>query len=91
MVVSATSSGNAAMAADALVQSLGMASQAWVSFDLQKKRSSLEKTAATAKEQKEQSLAARKQLADTTKQFKRSVKAMEQAQLKKSRQQNKLL
>ena len=67
------------MAADALVQSLGMASQAWVSFDLQKKRSSLEKTAATAKEQKEQSLAARKQLADTTKQFKRSVKAMEQA------------
>lgn len=62
-----------------MFQSLQLASKAWASFDLNSRRGSLEKTAATTKEQKEQSLAARKQLADTTKQFKRSVKAMEQA------------
>jgi homeobox protein cut-like len=62
-----------------VLQSLQSASQAWAAFDWNGKKNQLDKAALAAKEQKEQSLAARKLLGDTTKQFKKSVKSMEQA------------
>lgn len=61
------------------MSTLQVASQSWMSFDWATRLSQLDQAAAQAKEQKEASLAARKQLGETTKQFKRSVKSMEQA------------
>ncbi|KAI2496811.1 CASP C terminal [Fragilaria crotonensis] len=63
----------------ALLQSLQIASQAWVAFDWDGKMAQLEKASAVTREQKDLSLAARKLLAETTKTFKKSVKSMEQA------------
>ena len=63
----------------ALLQSLQIASQAWVAFDWDGKTAQLEKASAVTREQKDLSLAARKLLAETTKAFKKSVKSMEQA------------
>ena len=63
----------------ALLQSLQVASQAWATFDWNGKKLQFDKASAINREQKDQSLAARKLLADTTKTFKKSVKSMEQA------------
>mmetsp|Transcript_16311 Transcript_16311/g.23000 ORF Transcript_16311/g.23000 Transcript_16311/m.23000 type:complete len:819 (-) Transcript_16311:232-2688(-) len=62
-----------------LLSSLQVASQSWVSFDWNSRRDQWEKTLLQTKESREQSLSARKQLGETTKQFKRSVKNTEQA------------
>lgn len=62
-----------------LLSSLQVASQSWSAFDWNSRRSQWDQTVAQSKEQKEQSLTRRKQLAETTKQFKRSVKSSEQA------------
>lgn len=64
---------------DALWSSLQAASQSWAAFDWNSRLAQLEKAVVNAKEQKEQSVTARKQLGDTTKQFKKSVKSMDQA------------
>ena len=61
------------------MSTLQVASQSWMAFDWGSRMTQLDKAAAQAKEQKDQSLAARKHLAETTKQFKRSVKSMEGA------------
>ena len=61
-----------------LIQSLKLSSDSWKTFDYNSKMSVFLQTANQIKEQKESSLHARKLLADTTKQFKRSVKSMEQ-------------
>ena len=61
------------------MSTLQVASQSWMAFDWTSRLTQLDQAAAQTKEQKEQSLAARKHLAETTKQFKRSVKSMEQA------------
>jgi len=62
-----------------LLLSLQVASQAWATFDWGGKKSQLDKLTSQTREQKEHSQAARKQLGETTKQFKKSVKSMEQA------------
>lgn len=62
-----------------LVSSLQVASQNWVGFDWANKTKEWDFVSSQSKEAKEQSLAARKHLADTTKQFKKSVKGLEQA------------
>jgi homeobox protein cut-like len=64
---------------EALLSSLQAASQTWISFDWNSRLAQLEMTLTQAKEQKEQSQTARKALGETTKQFKKSVKGMEQA------------
>lgn len=63
----------------ALVQSLQNAAHSWQSFDWTAKRAEQDTTLQQCQQAREQSLTARKQLADTTKQFKRSVKTVEQA------------
>jgi homeobox protein cut-like len=60
-----------------LIQSLQLSKDAWQDFDYHNKMGTFLQTANQIKEQKESSLQARKLLADTTKQFKRSVKSME--------------
>lgn len=64
---------------DTLMQMLQMASQAWDNFEWTARLEQLDAAATAAREQKEQSLAARKQLGETTKVFKKSVKTMDQA------------
>ena len=61
------------------MSTLQVASQSWMAFDWGSRLTQLDNAVAQAKEQKDQSLAARKLLAETTKLFKRSVKSMEQA------------
>lgn len=61
----------------ALRQSLNTAITAWSKFDLESRRSNLEKSAASARELRDQSQAARKSLGDLTKSFKKSVKGTE--------------
>lgn len=63
----------------AVLQSLQVAYQTWATFDWVGKKTQLDKASAVTREQKDQSLAARKQLAETTKTFKKSVKTMELA------------
>ena len=62
-----------------LVSSLRVASQNWVAFDWTGKSNQWDAVLNQSKEAKEQALTARKGLAETTKQFKRSVKTVEQA------------
>jgi homeobox protein cut-like len=62
-----------------LMSSLQSASQSWVNFDWPGKYNQWEYTSSQNKEAREQSQVARKALAETTKQFKRSVKNVEQA------------
>jgi hypothetical protein len=59
--------------------SIQNSSQNWQSFDWGAKASQWEATTTQNKEAREASLAARKQLAETTKSFKRSVKNVETA------------
>lgn len=63
----------------AVLQSLQVALQTWATFDWVGKKTQLDKASAVTREQKDQSLAARKLLAETTKAFKKSVKSMELA------------
>ena len=63
----------------ALLESIHVASQNWESFQWSGTLAGFETTLNQSKEAREQSLTARKELADTTKQFKRSVKTVEQA------------
>ena len=63
----------------ALLSSIQVASQSWQSFQWAEKLQQFEATVNTAKEAQKQSVAARKDLADTTKQFKRSVKVVDQS------------
>ena len=63
----------------ALLQSLQSAFEGWIAFDWDAKMAQFEKAAAVTRDQKDQSLAARKLLAETTKTFKKSVKSMENA------------
>jgi homeobox protein cut-like len=67
------------MADTAVLQSVQTASQLWSNYDWTGKRSDQDVCLAQVKEHRDSSLAARKVLADTTKQFKRSVKAAENA------------
>ena len=60
-------------------QILSKASQKWSLFNLDSRRPILDQTSVSTKESREQSQIARKQLAESTKQFKKSVKAAEQA------------
>ena len=62
-----------------MISSLEGASKNWVGFDWAGKAKQWESTTAQCKEAKEQSLLARKALTETTKQFKRAVKTVEQA------------
>jgi homeobox protein cut-like len=62
-----------------LLASLQAASQSWLSFDWSGKRAQWDSTLTQVKDARELSVTARKQLADTTKQFKKSVKNVEQA------------
>jgi hypothetical protein len=62
-----------------LLSSLQVASKNWVDFDWTGKAKQWDSAANQNKEARELSQAARKHLADTTKQFKRSVKNVEQA------------
>ena len=62
-----------------LLQSLQAASQVWTTFDWSSKSKQWEFQANQNREAREASLGARKQLAETTKQFKRCVKSVEQA------------
>lgn len=62
-----------------MIQSIKGASQSWGIFDLSGKRGQFDAILSQSKEAREQSVAARKKLADTTKQLKRSVKSGEQA------------
>lgn len=64
---------------DALLSSIQEASQSWESFNWTGKLEQAEANLNQTKEAREQSVAARKDLAETTKQFKRSVKAVEAA------------
>ena len=64
---------------DPTKESLIVASQSWSKFDLTNRRPQLEKVASQTKEQREASLASRKNLATATKQFKKSVKSTELA------------
>lgn len=57
------------------MSTLQVASTSWTAFDWNARLSQLDQAAQQAMQQKEQSLVARKQLAETTKQFKKSVKA----------------
>jgi homeobox protein cut-like len=61
------------------MSTLQVASQSWIAFDWDSRLTQLVNAVTQAREQKDQSLAARKTLAETTKLFKRSVKSMEQA------------
>eukprot|EP00546_Thalassionema_frauenfeldii_P001088 CAMPEP_0178936370 /NCGR_PEP_ID=MMETSP0786-20121207/25141_1 /TAXON_ID=186022 /ORGANISM="Thalassionema frauenfeldii, Strain CCMP 1798" /LENGTH=757 /DNA_ID=CAMNT_0020614777 /DNA_START=1 /DNA_END=2275 /DNA_ORIENTATION=- len=61
------------------MQMLQLSSQAWDNFEWTVRLEQLDTATATAREQKEQSLAARKQLGETTKVFKKAVKTMDQA------------
>ena len=63
----------------AVLESLQVASQTWDSFQWGGTLSGFDTTLHAAKEARDQSVTARKELADTTKQFKRSVKSVEQA------------
>lgn len=62
----------------ALLTSIQSASQTWQSFGWAEKLEQLDGTQNAAKEAQKQSSAARKELAETTKQFKRSVKVVDQ-------------
>jgi hypothetical protein len=62
-----------------LLSSLQVASNNWIGFDWAGKTKQWDATSNQSKEARELSLTARKQLAETTKQFKRSVKNVEQA------------
>jgi homeobox protein cut-like len=62
-----------------VLQSVQTASQLWSAYDWNGKRTEQDATLAQCKESRDASLSARKHLADTTKQFKRSVKAAETA------------
>lgn len=62
-----------------LLSSLQVASKNWVDFDWAGKANQWDAASNQNKEAREQSQAARKLLAETTKQFKRSVKNVEQA------------
>lgn len=62
-----------------VLQSLQAASQLWSGYDWNGKLSEQDAVSVVSKEHRDSSLAARKVLADTTKQFKRSVKAAEVA------------
>ena len=62
-----------------VLSSLQTASQNWIGFEYATKQSQWDATCNQNKEAREQSQAARKHLAETTKQFKRSVKSVEQA------------
>ena len=59
--------------------SLKVAAQSWAKFDWGSKGTQWNSTTGQIKEARDQSVAARKKLADTTKQFKRSVKSVEQS------------
>eukprot|EP00934_Nitzschia_sp_Nitz4_P004615 Nitzschia sp. Nitz4//scaffold11_size288233//102401//104828//NITZ4_000760-RA/size288233-snap-gene-0.16-mRNA-1//1//CDS//3329534032//4605//frame0 len=61
-----------------LLSSLQAVYQNWASFDWDGKAKQWETVLTQSKEARDQSLLARKQLADTTKQFKKSVKSVEQ-------------
>mmetsp|Transcript_25752 Transcript_25752/g.37422 ORF Transcript_25752/g.37422 Transcript_25752/m.37422 type:complete len:832 (+) Transcript_25752:45-2540(+) len=61
----------------AVVQSLQIAVTSWSKFDLDSRRSTLEKTALECKRHRDDSQAARKRLGEITKMFKRSVKHLE--------------
>jgi hypothetical protein len=60
-----------------VLQSVQQASQLWSGYDWNGKQSEQDAVLSNSKEHRDSSLAARKGLADTTKQFKRSVKAAE--------------
>jgi homeobox protein cut-like len=62
-----------------LLSSLRAASQNWAAFDWTSKSNQWDAVLNQSKEAKDQALSARKTLAETTKQFKRSVKTVEQA------------
>jgi homeobox protein cut-like len=62
-----------------LVSQLEAARRLWVEFDLEGHLASFQETLGQAREAREQSLVARKLLAETTKQFKKTVKGLEQA------------
>lgn len=62
-----------------LLSSLQVAAQNWAVFDWDGKAKQWESIAVQNKEARDQSVAARKQLAENTKQFKRSVKTVETA------------
>ena len=64
---------------ESLLSSLKTASQNWIRFDFSGKQQHWDLTTSQNSKAREQSQAARKQLAETTKQFKRSVKTVEQA------------
>ena len=64
---------------EALLSSVQNASQSWASFQWVQKLEQAEANLAQSREAREQSVAARKELADTTKEFKRSVKTVEAA------------
>jgi len=64
---------------ESLLSSLETASQNWIRFDFSGKQQHWDLTTSQNSKAREQSQAARKQLAETTKQFKRSVKTVEQA------------
>ena len=59
-----------------LLSSIQVASQTWQSFQWTSQLESFETTLNTSKEARDQSVAARKDLAENTKQFKRSVKTV---------------
>lgn len=64
---------------NSIALSIQSASQTWIAFDWESKRSAIESTLSQAKDAREQSLAARKQLSESTKAFKRAVKTVEQS------------
>lgn len=62
----------------ALLQSIQGVSETWKVFDWKEKLSAIDQNVQTSKEAREQSLSARKKLADATKQFRKSIKTLQQ-------------
>lgn len=62
-----------------ILQSVQAAAESWKAFGWNEQRSQVDQTVLLSKEAREQSQNARKKLADATKQFRRSVKTLQQA------------
>jgi homeobox protein cut-like len=77
-IISASESSSSFSSSEHTLMALQDASRAWSGFDWSGQQASVQESLRQAKEGREQSLAARKNLAETTKQFKRAVKTLEQ-------------
>ena len=79
-LIKRTMSSSSADAATKLIESLQSAAASWLAFDLSgQQRIQMDQNLLSAKESREQSLSSRQKLSESTKQFKRTVKTLQQA------------